>query len=62
MAIKDIKELDKAPDWSGHCFGERLGNCVMQLLLFGILTEEEAKNMYERLGKMWNKRWRQGDD
>lgn len=45
---------DPAPDWVGKTYGSRIVDCIVQLTLFEIISEDEAKRLFVRVD-----RWRE---
>jgi len=50
------KPTDIAPPWTDDMNSERLSKCIMRLLLFGALTESEAKICFQRIDDWVNGR------
>lgn len=51
---KTRKPSDPAPDWVGKTYGARIVDCIVQLTLFEIISEDEAKRLFLRVD-----RWRE---
>lgn len=47
--IKRKSTKDPAPDWVDQTIGKRLSMCIYSLLLYKIISEDDAKKCFDNL-------------